>query len=92
MASSWCTDPPDPRSLSLSGQNKRPEDALLGMFYILSPIPEVTKPTLIFIGWRADVKGNLEMDDCRQKLLPSPVSPMSSGREFISTSTGTGGP
>lgn len=34
------------------------------MFYILSPIPEVTKPTLIFIGWGADGKGNLEMDDC----------------------------
>lgn len=92
MASCWFTDPPDPPSLSPSGHDKHLDDGLLGRFYILSPIPEVIVSSLIFTGQGEDGKGNLEMDDRCQKLLPAPVSPMSSGREFISTSIGTGGP
>lgn len=84
VVSSLCTYPPNSRSLSLLGHSKHHNDTLFGPFQGLQSLH-----LFLFGGrWkRSSINGLLFTT-----LLPSPGSPMSYGREIISTSMGTGRP
>lgn len=88
-----CYLPPNPRSLSPLGHGEHHNDTLLGMFYVLSPIPGITEPSLTFVGGGGvGGKVNLQMDYCLQKLLPSLMTSVSYNGEFINISMGTSRP